>query len=184
MIDGVDVTDALGYPMSRFSSLGGLAGIAVLTLAGCSDSTSPTTATLAAVSPAPAATAVAPATTITLTVDHPMMPGMEQYMDLHHGGISGPTVPMHCGWSPDQTTLTCTTINPLAAGTQYGIHVGGGMTDAHGDRCDMDHWTTQGGQWVTGGMMGGTHDGHPMGMMGGGWMHGGHYGMMFTFTTA
>ncbi|MBK7716146.1 MAG: Ig-like domain-containing protein [Gemmatimonadetes bacterium] len=86
-------------------------------------------------SPAPAATAVVTSTTITLTFDHPMTPGMEQYMDLHQGGITGSTVPMHCGWSSDQPTLTCTPVNPLAAGTQYDIHVGGGMTDAHGATC-------------------------------------------------
>jgi hypothetical protein len=33
-------------------------------------------------------------------------------------------------------------------------------------------------------MMGGMHDGQMVGMMGTGWRHGTHYGMMFTFTTA
>jgi hypothetical protein len=28
------------------------------------------------------------------------------------------------------------------------------------------------------------HDGQPMGMMGSGWMHGDHCGMLFTFTTS
>jgi hypothetical protein len=170
--------------MFRLFSLGGLAGITAVALGACSDSTtSPATVSLTAVSPVPAATAVAPSTTITLTFGQPMMTGMEQYMDLHQGGIAGPTVPMMCAWSPDRTTLTCIPNNPLASGTQYAIHVGGGMTDVHGDMCGMDDWTTLGGQWVTGGMMGGTHAGHPMGMMGPGWMHAGHYGMMFTFTT-
>jgi len=169
--------------MVRLSSLGGLAGIAVVALGACSDSTSPTTATLTGVSPAPAATAVAPSTTITLTFGQPMMAGMEQYMDLHQGGVAGPTVPMSCAWNTDGTVLTCTPINPLAAGTQYTIHVGGGMTDAQGHMMDMDNWTTMGGQWATGGMMGGTHAGQPIGMMGSGWMHGSYYGMLFTFTT-
>ena len=101
-----------------------------------------------------------------------MLAGMEQYMDLHQGGIAGPTVPMGCVWSPDQTTLTCTPATPLAAGTQYTIHVGAGMTDAQGGMMTMDGWTTMGGQWATGGMMGGTHAGQPMGMMGPGWKHG------------
>ena len=174
--------------MFRLWSLGGLAGMAAVALGGCSDSTSPTSsptsATLAAVSPAPAATGVSPATAITLTFGQPMMPGMEQYMDLHHGGVTGPTVPMSCSWSPDQRTLTCTPTNPLAGGTQYTIHVGAGMTDTLGHMMDMQAWTTMGGQWATSGMMGGTHGGQPMGMMGPGWKNGTHYGMLFSFTTS
>ena len=81
-------------------------------------------------------------------------------------------------------TLTCTPTNPLAAGTQYTIHVGGGMTDAQGHMMDLDSWTSMGGEWATGGMMGGTHAGQPIGMMGPGWMHGSAYGMLFTFTTS
>jgi hypothetical protein len=173
---------ALEDPMSRHVSLIALAGI--LALVACSDSTGPATAALTAVSPAPAATAVATSTTITLTFDHPMAAGMEQYMDLHQGGVTGPTVPMHCAWSPDQTTLACTPTNPLSPGTQHTIHVGGGMTDAHGDHADLDDWTTRGGQWCDSGMMGGTHDGHPVGTIDDHWKHGSHYGMMFTFTTA
>ena len=113
-----------------------------------------------------------------------MMAGMEQYLDLHQGGIGGPTVPMSCNWSPDGATLTCTPTNTLAPGTGYTIHMGGGMTDAQGHMMDIDDWTTMGGQWATGGMMGGMHDGQPVGMMGSGWTYGGHYGMLFTFTTS
>ncbi len=170
--------------MSRLFSLGGVAGIAVVALGACGDTAGPATAILTAVSPAPAAAAVAPSTTITLTFGQPMMAGMEQYMDLHQGGIAGPTVPMSCAWSPDGTTLTCAPTNPLAAGTQYTIHVGAGMTDTQGNMCTMDAWTTMGGQWATSGMMGGTHAGQPVGMMGAGWKHGSYYGMLFTFTTA
>jgi len=171
--------------MFRLLSLGTLAGIAAVALGACSDSTSPTTAaTLDVVSPAPAATAVPPATAITLTFGQPMMAGMEQYMDLHQGGVTGPTVPMSCAWSPDQAILTCTPTNPRAAGTQYTIHVGAGMTDAQGHMMDMQDWTTMGAQWATGGMMGGTHAGMPVGMMGPGWRDGGRYGMLFSFTTS
>ena len=170
--------------MSRLLSIGGLAGIAAVALGACSDSTGPATARLTAVSPTPAATAVAPSTTITLTFGQPMMTGMEQYMDVHEGGFAGPTVPMSSVWSPDQTVLTCTPTNPLAAGTQYTIHVGAGMTDAQDHMTDMDEWIALGGHWATSGMMGGTHAGQPVGMMGPGWRHGTHYGMLFTFTTA
>ena len=165
------------FPMS-------LAGLSILLISGCSDSTAPSTATLSAVSPAPSATAVATSTTVTLTFGQPMMAGMEQYVDLHQGGITGPLVPMNCVWSPDATTLTCTPANPLAPGTQFTIHCGAGMTDAKDHWTDMGEWTGMGGQWVTSGMMGGMHDGQMVGMMGAGWKHGTHYGMMFTFTTA
>ncbi len=177
-------TDPLEPPMCRPISLAAMAGIAALTLSACSDSMGPATATLTTVSPTPAATAVATSTTITLTFGQPMMAGMEQYMDLHQGGIGGPAVPMSCGWSPDFTTLTCTPTNPLAAGTQFTIHVGAGMTDAQNHMMDMNDWTTMGGQWATSGMMGGTHAGQPVGMMGAGWKHGSYYGMLFSFTTA
>jgi hypothetical protein len=176
------------YPedsMSRLCSLGGLAGVLAAALVACSDSTSPpATVALTAVSPTPSATAVATSTTIMLTFDHPMASGMEQYMDLHQGGVDGPTVPMNCAWNPDHTTVTCTPAGPLAHGTPHTIHVGAGMTDQHGDLLDMDHWTTMGGQWCTDSMMGGTHDGHHVGTMDDGWRHGGHYGMAFAFTTA
>ncbi len=170
--------------MFRFPAFGGLTGIVAVALGACSDSTGPGTATLTAVSPVPAAAAVAPSTTITLTFGQPMMGGMEQYMDLHQGGIAGATVPMSCAWNPDRTMLTCTPTNPLASNTQYTIHIGAGMTDAQDDMMNMDDWTTMGGQWATSGMMGGTHAGEPVGMMGPGWRQGSHYGMLFTFTTA
>ncbi|MEO8139094.1 MAG: Ig-like domain-containing protein [Gemmatimonadota bacterium] len=170
--------------MSRFASLAGLAGIAVIALGACSSSTAPATATLTAVSPTPAATAVSPSTTIVLTFGQPMMAGMEQFMDLHQGGISGATMPMTCGWSPDMTTLTCTPTSSLPGGTQFTIHVGAGMTDGQGHMMGMDAWTGMGGQWATSGMMGGTHAGQPIAMMGSGWKQGSHYGMIFSFTTS
>lgn len=170
--------------MSRFTSLGVPALALLPLLLGCSDSTGPATSSLTAISPAPNATAVNTGTTIVLTFQHSMSPGMEQYMDLHTGGVTGPTVPMTCSWSPDATILTCTPSNPLAPGTQYTMHVGAGMTDTQGHRLGMGDWTGQGGHWVDGGMMGGTHDGQPVGAMDDHWRHDGHYGMTFTFTTA
>lgn len=170
--------------MVRLPASVGLAVLAVQAISGCSDSTGPATGTLTAVSPAPTAGAVSPSTTVTLTFGQSMRTGMEQYMDLHQGSIAGPTVPVTCAWNPDRTTLSCTPSSPLAAGTQYTIHVGAGMTDSEGHMMDMADWTTMGGQWATSGTMGGTHAGQPMGMMGAGWKHDGHYGMVFAFTTA
>ena len=116
----------------------------------------------------------------------PMGVGMEQYVDLHMGDLSGPVVPMSCAWAGDQTTLVCTPGSPLRPGRQYIVHVGGGMADAAGQVIDMNMYGPGfGGQWIQGGMMSGSHGGMAWGMMGGGWQHSnGAYGMAFTFTTA
>jgi hypothetical protein len=56
--------------------------------------------------------------------------------------------------------------------------------DDQGDMMGLANWTTMGGQWATSGMMGATHGGMAIGMMGSGWKDGmGHYGMLFPFTT-
>jgi len=116
----------------------------------------------------------------------PMAAGMEQYMDLHVGaGVAGSTVPMNCVWSTDLTRLTCTPGSPLQPHSEYTIHVGAGMMDADGHPMDMGpDGQAMGGSWIpSGGMMGGMHDGQPMGMMGAGWTSGGTIGMEFVFAT-
>jgi hypothetical protein len=112
--------------------------------------------------------------------------GMEQFVDLHMGDLARPVVPMSCAWSEGQTTLVCTPSSPLQPGTQYSVHVGGGMVDANGQVIDMGVYGPGfGGQWIQGGMMGTGHAGMAWGMMGGNWRHSnGAYGMAFTFTTA
>ncbi len=135
---------------------------------------------LVSVSPRGGAAGVAVSPDIVLTFSEPMMTGMEQYMALHQGGVTGPTTPMTCSWSDGRRTLSCRPGQPLAAGTRYTIHVGGGMMDANDLPVGMDQYGMgMGGQLATGGMMGGQ-----TGMMGTGWMHAdGSYGMMFDFTT-
>jgi hypothetical protein len=84
---------------------------------------------------------------------------------------------MSCTWSADRTTLTCVPGTPLQDNATYTLHLGAGMIAAGGG-------TAMGGQWLTGGMMGGLHAGQPMSMMGGDWLgSNGSYGMMFSFTT-
>ena len=170
--------------MSRvFAGLGGAVAAGLL-LAACSNSTAPGSVALDAVSPTPGATSIPVTTTVSVTFSQPMTAGMEQYMDLHQGGVNGPIVAMGCAWHDDKTTLTCTPNNLLSAGTTYSIHMGGGLTDAQGGMIRMGNWTSMGGQWVESGMMGSTHGGMSVGMMGSGWKDGmGHYGMMFEFTT-
>jgi len=161
-----------------------MALLALPLAAACSDTTGPDAATLTGLSPAPASTGVATTTPLTFTFSRPMLAGMEQYLDLHQGGVGGPIVPMACSWDTGHTTLTCIPAMPLSPATQYTVHMGGGMSDANGRKMTMENWTTMGGQWATGGMMGGTHAGQPVGMMAPDWRHGpGDYGMLFVFST-
>jgi hypothetical protein len=137
------------------------------------------------VSPAGGATGMAVGSAITFRFSGAMGGGMEQYVDLHMGDLSGAEVAMSCAWSSDRTLLTCTPGSPLAARTTYAIHLGGGMTSAVGMAVDYTAGLGMGGQWIMGGMMTGTHGGMGWGMMGNGWHNAnGSYGMVFTFTTA
>jgi len=137
------------------------------------------------VSPTGNATGVPVTTGVVMRFSHGMASGMEQYMDLHEGDTSGPVVPMTCGWSSDRTTLTCQPSTALKLHTRYTIHMGDGMMDADDHPVNMDQGLGMGGQWLMAGMMGGTHAGSPMGMMGPGWRgSNGSYGMVFPFTTA
>ncbi len=170
--------------MSRTRVLCTLAVLALALTAACGNPAGPDATSLTGISPAPAATGVAITTPLTLTFSRPMMPGMEQYVDLHQGGVGGLLVPMTCDWNAEQTTLTCTPAMPLSPATQYTVHMGGGMSDENGRKMTMENWTAMGAQWATGGMMGGTHAGQPVSMMAPGWRHGsGDYGMLFGFTT-
>ena len=183
---------------------------ATLTFAGCGGGTqmpmgpgemglggTPSSPTFMSVSPGGGAMSVPVGTSLEFHWGAPMGPGMEQFVDLHQGGLEGPAVPISHAWSADGTTLVCTPVSPLAPGTQYTLHLGGGMVDANGQVIDMDHYGPGfGGQWITGtgqpgsggpggGHHGGAHHGgQPWGGMGPGWQHpNGSYGMAFTFTT-
>jgi hypothetical protein len=158
-----------------------LAGAAMLA-AGCSARMMDTSLAtqLVSVSPRGGAEGVSDTPDIVLIFSHPMMAGMEQYLALHQGTATGATIPMNCNWSDGQRTLTCRPGQPLAPGTSYTIHMGGGMMDTDGQPVGMERYGMgMGGRWATGGMMGGQ-----TGMMGSGWMHSnGSYGMVFGFTT-
>lgn len=142
------------------------------------------TAHFMSISPAGDAVGISTGTAIHLRFGTGMAAGMEQYVDLHHGGLDGPTLPIDCGWSDDRTLLTCTPHEPLEPHTTYWVHVGGGMTTFAGQPVDLgDYGPGYGGHWVSGGMMSGTHAGHPWGAMASGWSNGGGFGMAFAFTT-
>jgi hypothetical protein len=169
-----------------------MAGMVALVAAGCGGENQMLTGpgdvsgmpAFLSVTPRGGATGVPVSSPLELHWGVAMSAGMEQFVDLHRGDLSGPTVPMGFAWSGDGMQLVCTPVSPLQPETQYVIHVGGGMVDADGELIDMDeHGPGYGGQWIQGGMMGAGHAGMPWGMMGGGWQHGSDYGMAFTFTT-
>jgi hypothetical protein len=167
-----------------------LAAVAVvLATQACSEDnpTAPATETvLASVSPASGATGVDPSAPITIRFSGAMGAGMEQYLDVHQGDISGPIVPMTCAFSADRTTLTCLHEQPLQTRTAYTIHMGSGMMDGQGRPVDVEsRGMEMGGLPVSGQTMGGMHGGQPMGMMGQRWQDAdGHLGMAFTFQTS
>jgi Bacterial Ig-like domain len=145
-----------------------------------------TGASFMSVTPQGGATGVSASAPIVFRFSAAMGAGMEQYVDLHLGDLAGPTLPVSCGWSGDRTTLTCAPQGPLASRMTYVIHVGGGMLNQQGQPLDYTQYgPMMGGQWIMGGMMGGSHAGGSWGMMSTGWRNAnGSYGMAFTFTTA
>jgi hypothetical protein len=166
-----------------------LVTIAVTSATGCgNETTAPEEQTvLEAVTPPPGASGVSPSGEVTVSFSGPMAEGMEQYMDLHEGDISGPVVPMSCGLSPDHRAMTCVPDQPLRPRTRYTLHIGAGMLDGSGRPVETEtHGMGLGGEPVTGQMMGDMHGGQPRGMMAPGWEHpgDGHLGMAFGFETA
>jgi hypothetical protein len=168
-----------------------LATTALLALGACSsDAVAPPVqpTVLLSVVPQGGATGVDPDTDVVLSFDHPMMPGMEEYVALHQGDVTGPEVAGTCTLSADGMQMTFAPDTPLEPNTTYTVHMGGGMMDEDGDYVDLeDHGPGMGGHWATDEMMGG---GGPMGgqmgsHMGDGWQNpdDGTWGMVFTFTT-
>ena len=168
-----------------------VASLAVIVACG-SDGTGPAspppaaaTTELVSVTPPGGSTGVSTTGNLVMTFDHPMMVGMEQYLDLHRGDASGPIEPNSCTWSSERLTVTCQPPQALQRNGQYTFHAGGGMMGADDHPIDIGLRGPQiGGQWLMSGMMGGMHAGSPMSGMGAGWQGAnGSYGMTFTFTT-
>jgi hypothetical protein len=144
------------------------------------------TVILLSVDPSGGDTGVSPDATVTMMFDHPMQSGMEMYAALHEGDVTGPEVPGTWVWSGDHTELMFTPDQPMMAGADYTIHMGGGMTGDHGQPMDFEsHGPDMGGEWATGEMMdpGGMMGGHDH--MGDGWQHENEsFGMVFGFMVA
>jgi len=177
-------------------------GVSVLAAAaGCSDdATTPQMeeSALLSVIPQGGTTGVDPNGPLIIEFTHPMQPGMEEFADVHEGGVEGPLVAGSWSWNTDFTKLTFTPASSLKNLTQYVVHIGGGMVDEDGNPINYGlHGLGMGGQWMTQQMHQGGQHGYSggqggMGGMGGGtgmgegWTHptNGSYGMVFIFTTA
>ena len=141
----------------------------------------PSATAVLSVTPDGGATNVDPSGPFSFAFNGAMMPGMENYVDLHRGDITGPVHPMSCVWSLDFATLTCTPRTLLGRGTRYTLHLGGGVRGANGTSISMDPGAC-GCTWVEPGRPGGqgmdpahtrgeTHGGHAWTTMDPGWHH-------------
>jgi hypothetical protein len=158
-------------------------------------STVPSASALLSVNPEGGTTGVDPNGPFSFTFDGAMLSGMERYVDLHRGDVTGPIHPLSCAWSPDHSTLTCTPATPLDPVTGYTLHVGGGVRGSNGTPIQMDPGSC-GGAWAEPGppdghgpgeghMWGENHGGEPWPTMDSGWRHlNGTYGMVIPFQTA
>lgn len=180
-----------------------LVALLLVGVAACSDDAGPAGPALEApallsVVPQGGAFGVDPSTDVVLRFDHALMPGMEAYVDLHEGAVTGPEVMGTWSMGADGTSLRFVHDAPLSPDTEYAVHIGGGMMGEGGLHVDFaSHGPGMGGSWATAGMMGGgpgSGMGNGMGQPGGdgqgyhmgeGWQHpdNGSYGMVFTFTT-
>jgi hypothetical protein len=169
-----------------------LAGVLMLGSIGCADDlVSPLddAAILLSVVPNGGSVDVPAGTSVVVTFNHAMGLGMEAYGALHEGSLTGPEVEGSWTMSPNRMVIIFEPTKALKAATTYVIHLGGGMTDDHGNLVGLSqHGPGMGGVWTTGSMMtGGMGVGQGNArMMGEGWAHptNGSYGMIFSFTTA
>ena len=110
---------------------------------------------LLSVSPQGGSTNVAPGSPISVEFSGPMQDGMQNYVAMHEGDITGPEVDGTWTWNADHTRLGFSPMQPLMPETPYTMHVGGGMMDQAGHATDFEtHGPGMGGDWATDGMMG------------------------------
>lgn len=141
-----------------------------------------TETSLVSIVPEGGASNVASDADVEVTFDGPMHDDASDFADLHRGDGTGPMVAGSWSLEENGTMMRLHPDESLDPGTEYTVHLGGGMMDAEGHDVDMEtHGTSMGGMWEDGSMMGGGMGSH----MGDGWQHeNGTYGMVFTFTTA
>ena len=148
---------------------------------------------LLSVLPAGGAVDISLTTDITVGFSRTISDNLRHFVALHDGDCPGPVVSGTWTRTSDGMGLGFIPFGPLIPGTEYTIHVGGGMTDGFSQPFDLRlHGIPLGGETATEEMVLGP-DGMGMGvdMMGAtithtglGWAHSdGTYGMVFQFTT-
>lgn len=155
--------------------------------AACDDGTTtlePET-TLLSVAPEGGASNVALDAPVEVMFDGSMHDHAADYAAVHEGDVTGPTVQGTWRMEEDGVVLRFMPDHDWQTGTEYTVHLGGGMMDAEGHVVDFEsHGMEMGGMWADGSMMGGGMMGGQHPHMGEGWQHeNGSYGMVFSFTT-
>lgn len=142
-------------------------------------------AALLSVTPSGGADHVALDAAVVVTFDGPMDAHASDFMAIHHGDVTGETVRGTWMTEDNGSTMRFMADHGWQPGSEYTIHLGGGMVDADGHMVDIEsHGAEMGGMWAEGSMMEGGMMGGQNSHMGEGWQdeHGG-YGMLFPFTT-
>ncbi|HUL50652.1 MAG TPA: Ig-like domain-containing protein [Gemmatimonadales bacterium] len=161
-----------------------VASIMPLIAASCSNSTgfytgAQTATVLESVAPAGGATGVSPTASVVVTFSSSTRSGMELFVSLHQGSVTGASIAHTATWSPDHSTLILLPSPPLQAGKQYTVHIGGGILDKFGNAVDMSqNGLNLGGLWATPALMNGSGE-TTFGWLG----SNGDYGLLFTFST-
>ena len=156
----------------------------LLVAASCSSGTGlyngvQTATVLQAVAPAGGSIGVSTKDSVVITFSSSTRSGMELFVSLHQGSVTGPTVAHAATWSPDHSTLILRPDSALQAGKPYTVHIGGGILDKFGNTIDMgQNGLSQGGAWATTTLMSGSGETTP------GWLGlNGDYGLLFNFST-
>lgn len=176
----------------RARTMGLIALVGSVGFAACEDATGvegPETETaLMSVAPEGGASNVAPDEEVVVRFDRAMHDHAADYADVHEGNVNGPAVSGSWTMEEDGTVLRFTPAGPWDMGTEYTLHLGGGIMDADRNHVDFEaHGEGMGGKWADSLMMGDGMQGDGMGggHLGEGWQHeDGSYGMVFSFTTA
>jgi hypothetical protein len=158
--------------------------VSVLIAASCSTGTGlyngvETATVFQSVAPPGGSTGVSPTDSVVVTFSSSTRSGMEEFVSLHQGSVTGPLIACKPTWSPDHSTLTLKPNASLQAGMGYTLHIGGGILDKYGNMVDMSqNGLNMGGQWATQALMNGS------GETTYGWLgSNADYGMLFTFHT-
>lgn len=67
----------------------------------------------------------------------PLAEGSADYVDIHSGTTRGDPFEANCFLTSAETIITCTPAEPFEAGSEYWVHVGGGIRGFNGSPVDL-----------------------------------------------